>query len=288
MQNQSPPDLTKMMAELNLSSDLVPDEAEKSRIRIYNDAYQKGQQSAKDQQLSLKLKSKIKPEFGTEKYYEIEVQKAQEAVVRKELQAVVRQELYANPNMLPDFKCLRSLKLHIEQMNGVNTASKYIFICVSPDSRDSSQNIEYLIKLVDKAVHKVWIQDWLMTFEQRGACGTKELGTGIHMNFLIKKAESHLKKAPTDMAREFRNTFKSVIGDNCFSAVDYRYSNDPTNFLNYFAGVKDEGHDPEVILGDREWREQLGILPYFCSSGWLEHFQALKDYPRAFYLDEQK
>lgn len=225
-----------------------------------------------------------KPEYGTEAYYELEVQKAHQAVVRKELQTVARNQIYANPETLPDFPCLRPLKLHIEQMNGINTASAYVFICVSPDSRAESQDLRTLFALADKAVHKCWVGEWLFTFEQRGVYDTPEYGTGIHMNFLIKKSPAYMKKAPTDMSREFRNTFKHVVGDGCFSAVDYRYAADPKNFLTYFAGYKDENHDPEVIMSDSLWREDNGLSPYYCSDGWLEAFKSLDTEPSAFYL----
>lgn len=230
-----------------------------------------------------------KPDYGTEKYFEIEVQKAQQAVIRKELQTVARNQLYEDPTtILPDFACLQPLKLHIEQMNGVNTASGFVFICVSPDSRAESQDLRQLYKLAEKAVHKCWVGEWLFTFEQRGVYDTPEYGTGVHLNFLIKKHHAYMKKAPTDMAREFRNTFKHVIGDGCFSAVDYRYAKDPTNFLSYFAGNKDESHDPEVMMTDGLWREECGLQPYYSSQGWLEHFKQLDSEVGWFYLNPIK
>lgn len=285
------PDLNKLCPDVVAA--LADPEVERAQnAKLLSDFYEKNTQIVSGKRkfksdLQVKLKEQ-KPEYGTEQYYIQEVQKAQQAVVRKELQTVARNQLYNNPqSILPDFACLKPLKIHIDQMNGVNTASRYVYIVVSPDTRDMSQDLENLQTIARKAVNRVWIAEWLLTFEQRGVVDSPHFGKGIHLNFVIKKSDTHLKKAPTDMAREFRNTFKHVIGANCFSAVDYRYATDPTNFLHYLSGQKDEKHDPEVIMSDDVWRKENDLPSYFSSNGWGPEIAALNDYARAFYLAPQ-
>jgi len=266
----------------------VPDVSPISRAinkTIVEDCYkQEGYQPTKAG-MWVKMKP-VKPEYGTEEYYKNEIQKAQQQIVRKELQTVARNELYKDPNnFLPDFECLRPLKLHIEQMNGINTASRYVFICVSPDPENEAQEqyIQSLHELSMKTVNKCWVGKWVVTYEQRGSMETQEYGKGIHINFLFEKSDAYLKKAPTDMCREVRNTFKHYIGENCWNAVDYRYSNDPTNFLTYFAGKKDVQHDPEVILADQIWRDEQGMPTHFKSEGWGEWMEKLDPEWSCFY-----
>lgn len=225
-----------------------------------------------------------KPEYGTEEWCDREVEIATIQVIRKELQTVMRNELYANPNILPQHKSFDGLKLHIEKMNGINTASQFVYICVSPDTRALSQDLKELMDLCTKAVTKVWIGEWLLTFEQRGMIDTPEYGTGVHINFLFHKATTHVKKAPTDMAREIRNTFKNVIGDGCFSAVDYKYSNQPLTFLKYFAGGKDDHHNPEIIMSDDVWRKENGLHSFYAGNdSWNYYTQQLEPEYAAFY-----
>lgn len=161
---------------------------------------------------------------------------------------------------LSQYACAKDLIEYIETENELGPSSKYVFIVVNP-SPEAQLNLPKLIELASKAMSKVFIEHYIMSFEQRGVLDSPEFGTGIHMNFLIVKNEQNMKKKPKRIADEIYNTFKNVCGNRMH--VVHRYAANPENFLNYILGEKSDPSKLDLIFGDIEWRKSVGLAGYY-------------------------
>lgn len=157
----------------------------------------------------------------------------------------------------------------VKENTRAGTLNKYQYytINIKPESQSDFGSIQ---KAIAKSADKVWVGRWLCSFEQRGLIGQPNFGTGLHINFLIEKAETHMSKKQSLCEKEMKNTWKNLCEVNIIGThapFMCRYAADGTNFENYVKGNKDFVKHPEkkpMVEADRLWRrEYLRMEDYF-------------------------
>lgn len=152
------------------------------------------------------------------------------------------------------------LSNHVKEAAGAGSASRYVFwtINIQPDKQS---NIENILTAIEKTSTKKWIARWAANIEQRGVYGQDNFGTGIHVNFLTEKKQTHIKKRLSEMEKEMKNTWKNFAQVSIPGILTSRPSPDPTNFLNYLRGIKADDEKAPLVDSDRIWRLQYNNPP---------------------------
>lgn len=147
---------------------------------------------------------------------------------------------------------------YIKSTLGAGSASKYIYFTINlkPDVQSDFVSIA---RTVEKTVSKVWVKRYLLSYEQRGTIDSSTFGTGVHVNLLVEKAETHMKKKPAECLKEVKNTWKNMCDVSVPAVIAMRYAPDCVNFVNYIHGIKDDEEKMPLVEADRKWRQLLGI-----------------------------
>lgn len=141
---------------------------------------------------------------------------------------------------------------------GAGSASRYIYFTINLKP-EAQHDFGVIAKQIEKTATKTWIKRYLLSYEQRGLVGTPEFGTGVHINFLVEKAEEYMSKKPADCLKEVKNTWKHLCDVSIPAVLTMRYAPDPVNFVNYVSGIKDDEEKQPLVEADKAWRKYLGI-----------------------------
>lgn len=142
-----------------------------------------------------------------------------------------------------------------------NKFGNILFITVNP--RPDISLCEFK-KQMNKYIKKVWIQDAIYVFEQRGTT-EEEAGKGFHGHMLIWK-DDNLKQS--DLLRESKNTFKNIcsVDNPQILNIQNCKEEDIEKRKNYMIGLKGLTHDPtkqDKQNIDVGWRIRNNLEPYY-------------------------
>lgn len=147
----------------------------------------------------------------------------------------------------------KNFKSEVREYLESRNSSRYKYAMFTINPKEGTVFSE-LQKKVEKALKKVWVENYLFCYEWRD----KDKGLHVHIKVWIKK-----EKNPYHCKREIYNTFKHLVGNK--KHVNVRYSNREGCFDEYIKnGIKD-GKKKKNSEFDRINRELLNI-PEFCSS----------------------
>jgi len=134
---------------------------------------------------------------------------------------------------------------------------KYVFVVINPKKLVTIQELQ---KKVNKVISKKWLTSYIYSYEQRST-NIKEMGKGIHINLLIELTKD---KSPYSVKDDVYKTFKLYVGNR--KHVCIRYSNNPTNFINYILGYKKGDDKLKQVSIDKKWRDKLHLSHYYLST----------------------
>lgn len=168
-------------------------------------------------------------------------------------QNAFREFYQKNPEEMMQFASNAEKEILGNYLRNVNRGARYLYFVIN--FKDDIP-LSTIMKKMQKACRKVWISRYIWTLEQRGN-DEDSMGMGIHGNIVIEVGRY---KRPCEAKREMYNTFKHCVGNQMH--VCMRRSHDPTNFLKYTLGEKEESK-MELVEWDRIWRDSLGIEDYY-------------------------
>lgn len=142
-----------------------------------------------------------------------------------------------------------------------NKFGNVLFITINPRP---DVPLNEFIKTMDKFKSKVWIEDYIYVYEQRGTT-EEESGKGFHAHILIWKPDS---KKSHEVIRETKNTFKKVCSIENPSILNIKNCKDEDieKRKNYMLGQKNIETDPTKQIKqeiDLLWRRRLKIDEYY-------------------------
>lgn len=145
-----------------------------------------------------------------------------------------------------------------------NIDNKYgnvLFITINPRPDVS---LEEFIKSMNKFKSKVWIEDYIYVYEQRGTT-EQESGKGFHAHILLWKPDN---KKSHEVIRETKNTFKNICSIDNPSILNIKNCKDEDieKRKNYMLGHKNTEIDPSKQVKqeiDLIWRERNNIENYY-------------------------
>jgi hypothetical protein len=135
------------------------------------------------------------------------------------------------------------------------TETNHVLITINPDN--SKVVINDFKELVEQSINKKWILgEVYYTFEQRGE-NLEEMGKGFHAHILMNRNG----KRPSEIHREYFNTFKHVCGNK--KHVDVRINKNFSETFDYISGkkFKDEKQKKQDI--DVLWRQKIGLQTHY-------------------------
>lgn len=145
-----------------------------------------------------------------------------------------------------------------------NIDNKYgnvLFITINPRPDVS---LDEFIKSMNKFKSKVWIEDYIYVYEQRGTT-EQESGKGFHAHILLWKPDN---KKSHEVIRETKNTFKNICSIDNPSILNIKNCKDEDieKRKNYMLGHKNTEIDPSKQVKqeiDLIWRERNNIENYY-------------------------
>lgn len=145
-----------------------------------------------------------------------------------------------------------------------NIDNKYgnvLFITINPRPDVS---LEEFIKSMNKFKSKVWIEDYIYVYEQRGTT-EQESGKGFHAHILLWKPDN---KKSHEVIRETKNTFKNICSIDNPSILNIKNCKDEDidKRKNYMLGHKNTEIDPSKQVKqeiDLIWRQRNNIENYY-------------------------
>lgn len=145
-----------------------------------------------------------------------------------------------------------------------NIDNKYgnvLFITINPRPDVS---LEEFIKSMNKFKSKVWIEDYIYVYEQRGTT-EQESGKGFHAHILLWKPDN---KKSHEVIRETKNTFKNICSIDNPSILNIKNCKDEDidKRKNYMLGHKNTDIDPSKQVKqeiDLIWRQRNNIENYY-------------------------
>lgn len=145
-----------------------------------------------------------------------------------------------------------------------NIDNKYgnvLFITINP--RPDVTLVDFM-KAMNKFKSKVWIEDYIYVYEQRGTDESQQ-GKGFHSHILLWKPDN---KKSHEVIRETKNTFKNVCSVENPSILNIQNCKDEDiqKRKNYMLGEKGLQNDPSKEAKqkvDVEWRKSVELEPYY-------------------------
>lgn len=122
-----------------------------------------------------------------------------------------------------------------------------------------------LFKCVGKCLAKKWIFQskvyWVYCIEQRGT--TIDGVHGFHAHLALERPSS---KPVCHFKREIRNSFSSIVDTE--PAINFRGVKLGTErtVIDYVKGRKNDERKIEKVQVDIQWRAQMGLRNYYCST----------------------
>jgi len=138
-----------------------------------------------------------------------------------------------------------------------NKFGNVLFITINPRPDDFK-------KTMIKFKSKVWIENYIYVFEQRGTTEA-ESGRGFHSHILLWKPDS---KKSHEVVRETKNTFKNICSIDNPSILNIKNckEEDIPKRKNYMLGQKNIENDPSKAIKqeiDCIWRERNNLQEYY-------------------------
>jgi len=137
--------------------------------------------------------------------------------------------------------------------------SDYVFITVAPELGSSYISC---IKYTDKLMKLKFVNKYLYVLEQRFNGVPNELykqhGDGLHLHYLIHKSNRDYKRS--HIIRDINRCFGTMKIN-----IDFKYIKeaDLLKVQNYMIGDKADEDKQIKQQYDKEWREKVGIRPYY-------------------------
>ena len=149
-----------------------------------------------------------------------------------------------------------------------NIDNKYgnvLFITINPRP---DVLLEEFMKAMNKFKSKVWIEDYIYVYEQRGIT-EEESGKGFHAHFLLWKPDN---KKSHEVIRETKNTFKNICSIDNPSILNIKNCKDEDieKRKNYMLGHKNADIDPSKQVKqeiDLIWRNRNNIENCYQKKG---------------------
>lgn len=184
-----------------------------------------------------------------------------EKVKLQQYQELYRLQCLQEPTQL--IKDIQAARLSLGE-KGEGIDRPYIWLCVNPNSTFTFKEFQ---GLVSKMVSKVWVDEYVYVYEQRGIT-EEEAGKGFHLHAIIKKPEN---KKPSHCIRELGSTFKKCCDVSNYHFFQVKFIDIPEKDrkLEYILGTKestDENQKDLKQLIDKVWRVKNKIDPYFFSN----------------------
>lgn len=200
-----------------------------------------------------------------------------DSVVKANLDELVNRAIYRGfTKAISDMVCdatkleIREGKINNQKLISIyegykkNIDNKYgnvLFITINPRPDVS---LEEFIKVMNKFKSKVWIEDYIYVYEQRGTTA-QESGKGFHSHILLWKPDN---KKSHEVIRETKNTFKNICSIDNPSILNIKNCKDEDieKRKNYMLGHKNIETDPSKQVKqeiDLIWRERNNIENYY-------------------------
>jgi len=145
-----------------------------------------------------------------------------------------------------------------------NKFGNVLFITINPRPDVS---LEEFMKVMNKFKSKVWLEDYIQVYEQRGTT-EQESGKGFHAHILLWKPDN---KKSHEVVRETKNTFKNICSIDNPSILNIKNCKDEDieKRKNYMLGHKNTEADPSKQVKqeiDLIWRQRNNIENYYQKS----------------------
>jgi hypothetical protein len=142
-----------------------------------------------------------------------------------------------------------------------NKFGNVLFITINPRP---DIELSTFIKTMNKFISKIWIEDYIYVYEQRGTT-EEESGKGFHAHILLWKPDN---KKSHEVIRETKNTFKNICSIDNPSILNIKNckEDDIPKRKNYMLGHKDINADPSKQVKqeiDLIWRKRVNIENYY-------------------------
>jgi len=142
-----------------------------------------------------------------------------------------------------------------------NKFGNVLFITINPRP---DIELSTFIKTMNKFISKIWIEDYIYVYEQRGTT-EQESGKGFHAHILLWKPDN---KKSHEVIRETKNTFKNICSIDNPSILNIKNckEEDIEKRKNYMLGTKDINADPTKQVKqeiDLIWRKRVNIENYY-------------------------
>ncbi len=183
-----------------------------------------------------------------------------------------RLRFLANYNLSPEeqkiYDDIKMLRSKVDEKSLKYT--KYIWVCVNPNSLIT---LEEFLKVIKKAMSKIWMQDtdYLYVLEQRGET-IEELGKGFHFHMLYVRPEN---KKYSEVMRELANTFnKTCDTSNYHFWVHKGVSIE--EFQRKIGYISERKADEAKHLKqdmDILWRQKQNIQKYYSSPDFFSKYK---------------
>lgn len=201
-------------------------------------------------QRNLRIKSQAREEFERniyKKYFSLQLRNGQ----------------YGSPiitELNNQIKVMQDAEL--EKQDAKNPIGYFITLCPHPDLVLPQETF----KLVKDMVSKVWIKNYVYSFEQRGIT-EEEIGKGVHSHIIVLRDGYRPSKAD----KELRYT-AGKYGDTSIDKTVY-YKSDPIynrlelrNRVQYIVGEKkstEHNHKDIKQFYDKPFRDRFGLKDYY-------------------------
>ena len=158
---------------------------------------------------------------------------------------------------IESLKGLRAYELELEsKKREIVRPQRCMFITVNPKP---DVELSTFLTVLHKYANRAMFSRVLYTVEQRGTVEEGNLGKGFHAHLLVCRANGY---PPNKIKKHTFSTFKHLIGND--ASIDYggRYCI-VANREKYIIGEKKDPHKHAKQDGDKVWRLQHSIEPYY-------------------------
>ena len=207
--------------------------------------------------------------------------KYDDSVVQANLDELVNKAIYRGfTKAISDMVCdatkleIREGKINNQKLISIyegykkNIDNKYgnvLFITINPRP---DVLLDEFMKSMNKFKSKVWIEDYIYVYEQRGIT-EEESGKGFHAHILLWKPDN---KKSHEVIRETKNTFKNICSIDNPSILNIKNCKDEDieKRKNYMLGHKNADIDPSKQVKqeiDLIWRNRNNIENCYQKKG---------------------
>lgn len=146
-----------------------------------------------------------------------------------------------------------------EDTDSTGKGSDWVLITINPEGPYNGARFAEFYSKCQRAFNKKWIKVGIFCMEQRSKISDgKPIGDGFHMHMAVRRGN----KRPSEIEREFRNTFMGLCGN--VKHVDFRWGvmRDWDNVVNYVKGMR-KGLPKDTSEADKQMREAFKIKDFY-------------------------